>query len=151
MAAEECTGGYFPAGLKTKSGLLWFSTVKGIVMVNPHPKKAGAPPPAVMLENVIVDGVESERTEKVGKSANEASSSVSAQPGVGQAIRIPPGKHRVEFHYTGLSFSAPERVRFRYRLQGLDPDWLEADTRRVAFYRSVPPASYRFHVLACNC
>src|SRR5580692_6841793 len=64
--------------------------------------------------------------------------------------RIPPGGHRIELRYTGLSFNAPERIRFRYRLEGLDPDWVEAGTRRTAFYSYVPPGNYRFRVVACN-
>jgi signal transduction histidine kinase len=56
----------------------------------------------------------------------------------------------IEFHYTGLNYDAPDRVRFRYRLDGLDTDWIEAGTRRAALYSSVPPGSYRFQVIACN-
>ena len=63
---------------------------------------------------------------------------------------VAPGKHRLEFRYTGMSFSSPERVRFRYRLEGLDPDWVEAGARRTAFYSYVPPGQYRFRVIACD-
>jgi signal transduction histidine kinase/ligand-binding sensor domain-containing protein len=126
MPSEECTGGFHPAGLKSKSGLLWFSTLKGIVVISPHPRLADAPTPTVVLEETLIDGV------------------------VGDAGKLSPGKHRLEFRYTGLSLGAPERVRFRYRLEGLDPDWVEAGTRRAAFYGYVPPGEYRFHVTACN-
>jgi signal transduction histidine kinase len=67
-----------------------------------------------------------------------------------QRLRIEPGNHRIEFRYTGLSFAAPERIRFRYRLEGSDPDWVEAGTRRTAFYTYIPPGDYEFRVLACN-
>jgi signal transduction histidine kinase len=67
-----------------------------------------------------------------------------------ESLSLAPGKHILEFHYTGLSFDAPERVRFRYRLEGLDQDWVEAGTRRVAIYSSVPPGDYHFRVIACN-
>ena len=67
-----------------------------------------------------------------------------------ETLHISPGKHRVEFDYTGVSFDAPERVRFRYRLDGLDNDWLEAGTRRSAFYNYIPPGRYQFRVAACN-
>jgi signal transduction histidine kinase len=66
------------------------------------------------------------------------------------ALRVPPGKHRLDFRYTGLSFNAPERVRFRYRLEGLDPGWSEAGASRTASYPYIPPGEYRFHVIACN-
>ena len=65
-------------------------------------------------------------------------------------LKLGPGKHRIEFQYTALGFDAPERIRFRYRLEGLDSDWVEAGNRRVAFYSYVPPGSYQFHVIACN-
>ena len=67
-----------------------------------------------------------------------------------ETLRITPGKHRVEFRYTGLSFDAPELIRFRYRLEGLDTDWVDAGTRRTAFYSYLPPGDYRFRVAACN-
>jgi signal transduction histidine kinase len=65
-------------------------------------------------------------------------------------LRITPGKHRVEFRYTGLNFDAPEVIRFRYRLEGLDADWEDAGTRRAASYSYLPPGNYRFRVSACN-
>jgi ligand-binding sensor domain-containing protein/signal transduction histidine kinase len=129
MLSEECTGGFSPAGLKSKSGLLWFSTLKGVVVVDPRPHIADTAPPTVLLEDVLLDGV--------------------SQPALA-VLQIPPGKHRVEFGYTGVSFDAPERVRFRYRLDGLDTDWVEAGTRRSALYNYVPPGHYTFHVAACN-
>ena len=61
-----------------------------------------------------------------------------------------PGKHRVEFRYTGISFGSPEQVRFRYRLEPLDTEWVEAGERRTAFYSYVPPGQYRFRVMACD-
>ena len=67
-----------------------------------------------------------------------------------RVLKLGPGKHRIEFQYTALGFDAPERIRFRYRLEGLDSDWVEAGNRRVAFYSYVPPGSYQFHVIACN-
>jgi signal transduction histidine kinase len=95
----------------------------------------------VVLEDVIIDGVAAADSDKARTAHPESPPA---------AIKIGPGKHRVEFHYTGLSFSAPERVRFRYRLEPLDPEWLEAGTRRTAFYSYVPPGNYRFQVRACN-
>ena len=63
---------------------------------------------------------------------------------------LPPGTRELELHYTALSFVAPEKVRFRYRLEGFDPRWVEAGGRRTAYYTNVPPGRYRFRVLACN-
>jgi len=66
------------------------------------------------------------------------------------SFTVPAGVHRLEIRYAGLSFTAPDRVRFRYRLEGFDTDWVNAGTRRAAYYTKVPPGHYRFHVLACN-
>jgi ligand-binding sensor domain-containing protein/signal transduction histidine kinase len=147
MLSEECTGGFSPAGLKTKAGLLCFSTLKGIVVIDPH-HTIGSPTPAVVLEQMLVDGVaELPVLGKVGGGGN-AGAEAGGPPA--ESLTLAPGKHILEFHYTGLSFDAPERVRFRYRLENLDPGWIEAGTRRVAHYSFVPPGAYRFQVIACN-
>ena len=133
--AEECTGGFCPAGLKTKSGLLWFSTTKGAMVVAPNALTVEPPTPSVKLEEILVDGVPD--------ADNRAVEGVSP-------LRIAPGKHRVEFRYTGLCFDAPEAIRFRYQLEGWDVDWVDAGTSRTAIYNFVPPGKYRFRVIACN-
>lgn len=163
MLSEECTGGFSPAGLKTKSGRLWFSTLKGIVVANPRPQATDAPAPTVVLEETLVDGTVAVVSAKAadGRRPGAAPEARAPDPAPKQSdgpgtlpavagLRISPGKHRLEFHYTGLSLSAPERVRFRYRLENLDPEWVEAGTRRTAFYGYVPPGEYRFQVIACN-
>jgi signal transduction histidine kinase/ligand-binding sensor domain-containing protein len=145
MASEECTGGFFPAGLKTKSGMLWFSTLKGIVVADPHPQGAEAPAPVVLLEEVLVDGLPEQ-----GKSLAAGSAPATQNGPEAAELRIAPGRHSLEFRYTGLNFTAPDRVRFRYRLEKWDPDWVEAKTSRTASYGYVPPGDYRFRVIACN-
>ncbi len=65
-------------------------------------------------------------------------------------ITIPPGGRELELHYTGISFGSPEKLRFRYKLQGLDRSWVEAGERRTAYYHHVAPGRYIFSVLACN-
>jgi ligand-binding sensor domain-containing protein/signal transduction histidine kinase len=134
MPSEECASGFYPAGLKTRSGLLWFSTLKGVVVADPRPRLANGPVTAPVLEEVSLDGTPEPKI----------------QGGQSALLRIPPGKHRLEFGYTAISFDAPDRVRFRYRLDKLDPDWIDAGTRRTAFYAYVPPGEYRFIVSAAN-
>lgn len=150
MLSEECTGGFYPAGLKSKSGLLWFPTQKGVAVVNPRIQRAAMLVPGTVLEEVLVDGVSIPRF----RSPNPKTSQQKARPEDGEPqpekLRITPGKHRVEFRYTGLSFDLPESTRFRYRLDGLDTDWLDAGTRRTAIYNYLPPGDYRFRVTACN-
>jgi ligand-binding sensor domain-containing protein/signal transduction histidine kinase len=146
MLSEECTSGFSPAGLKTKAGWLWFSTLKGIVAVDPR-HVVSSPAPTVVLEQTLVDGVPET---PVFDRAGGANVTDDGADGPVESLRLAPGKHTLEFHYTGLSFDAPERVRFRYRLEGLDADWVEAETRRIAFYSFVPPGNYHFRVIACN-
>jgi signal transduction histidine kinase/ligand-binding sensor domain-containing protein len=147
MLSEECASGFFPNGLKTSTGLLWFATLNGIVVVDPQ-HTASSPAPSVALEQVLVDGVPkipvsiaSDSSQGVGRRESDA---------ISDYLQLTPGRHTVEIGYTGFSFDAPERVRFRYRLGGLDASWVEAGTRRVAFYSFVPPGTYRFQVIACN-
>jgi signal transduction histidine kinase len=144
MLSDECTGGFFPAGLKTRSGQLCFSTMKGIVVVNPRLQRPDSAPPRVVIEEAVID----DHAQSVRAFVTEAkpTNGAAAKP----RLRIEPGNHRIEFRYTGLSFAAPERMRFRYRLEGSDADWVEAGTRRTAFYTYVPPGDYEFRVLACN-
>ncbi|HTR40784.1 MAG TPA: triple tyrosine motif-containing protein, partial [Pseudomonadales bacterium] len=145
MLSEECAGGFSPAGLKTASGQLWFPTLKGAVMIDPRVNLSKLPPPAVLLEQISVDGVPNRVSP--GTNENEIQDSTRLKSGV---LSLGPGRHRIEFQYTALGFDAPERMRFRYRLQGLDSDWVDAGNRRVAFYSYVPPGNYQFQVIACN-
>lgn len=133
MESLECTGGFHPAGLRTRDGKLWFSTVKGLVMVDPETVSINEQPPPVVIEDVVVDGV---------SQPTKASSDL-LQP-------LGPGVQRVEFRFTALSLVAPERNRFRYRLEGLEKDWVEAGGQRVATYPHLPPGRYTFRVTACN-
>jgi ligand-binding sensor domain-containing protein/signal transduction histidine kinase len=126
MPSEECVGN-FAAALKTSDGRLCFSTAKGIVVIDPRSVTNNSPSPAVLLEDILVDN--------------------QLNPMLG---KIAPGRHSLEFHYTGLSFEAPEKIRFRYRLEGLDTDWVNAGEGRVARYPYVPPGPYRFAVTACD-
>jgi len=127
MNINECNGGGQPSGWKTRDGKLWFPTIKGVVAVNP--KNINPMPPPVIIEQVVVD-----------KKPIPFQSNVELSPGQGD----------LEFHYTGLSLATPEKVRFKYKLEGFDNDWVDADTRRVAFYTNIPPGQYNFRVIACN-
>jgi ligand-binding sensor domain-containing protein/signal transduction histidine kinase len=152
MLSEECTGGFCPAGLRASSGLLWFSTLKGVVVVDPRPRIIKAPAPTVLLEEVLVDNAPLPDAE-VAACTTTGSANLENEGGAGPPVlRIGPGAHKIEFRYTGLNFSAPEKVRFRYRLDNLDAKWEDAEngTVRTATYPLVPPGRYRFQVIACN-
>ena len=133
MPTLECSGGFQPAGCRTKDGRLWFPTSKGLVAVDPGKVEANILIPPVAIERLLVD-------DQV----------VNAGMAPETPLRIAPGRHRYEFQFTGLSFEAPENVRFRYRLEGVETKWVETQTPRKAFYSHLPPGDYRFRVLACN-
>lgn len=148
MLSEECTSGFFPAGLKTKSGRLWFSTLRGVAVVDPQVLPNAAFTPDTVLEEVLVDG--QPEPFQFASSLPQKNETVKNSVPPPAMLHITPGKHRVEFRYTGLSFDAPELMRFRYQLVGLDNDWVDAGTRRTAFYSYLPPGDYQFRVSACN-
>jgi len=150
MLSEECTGGFGPAGLKTKSGWLWFSTLKGAVAIDPRINLNKSSAPLVLLEEMSVDGILNTNF-LAGDAVMELKSADDKDltPEV-ETLRLAPGNHRMEIKYTGLNFDAPDMIQFRYRLDGLDSDWVEAGTRRTAFYNLVPPGKYHFRVIACN-
>jgi signal transduction histidine kinase/ligand-binding sensor domain-containing protein len=131
LATSEFTSRVQPAVCKGSDGKLWFATLKGVAVVDPREIAINTHPPSVIIEEVWADG------QRVSSSANGG-------------LRVQPGHRRLEFRYTALSFLAPEKVRFRVRLEGLDEDWIDAGTRRSIDYNRVPPGHYRFRVSASN-
>lgn len=132
LPSRECTGSFQPAVCKTRDGRLVYPTVKGVAIVDPRNIPVNPNPPQVKIEEAEIDG-----------------ESIPLDP-TGAVFTIRPNRAQVQFRYTGLSFSAPEKVRFRYRLEPLDKEWQDAGPRRTAYYSHLPPGDYRFHVIAAN-
>jgi signal transduction histidine kinase/ligand-binding sensor domain-containing protein len=126
---EECNGGLWPAGIRTRNGELWFPTQAGVAVIRPNTLVNDRQPSPVMLEDVLLDNV---------------------PVPIHDTLRVDPGKKYIEIHYTSPSFVRPAQVRFRYKLDGLDSDWVEAGRRRTAYYSHVPPGNYTFSVIAGN-
>ena len=148
MPAEECSSGFCPAGLKTKAGLVCFSTVKGLVFFDPRSQAADSPPPTVLLEEVLVNGKIQEPEPERATEASPRAGSESNQPI--RRITLGPGGRELEVRYTGISFGSPEKLRFRYQLENFDHEWVEAGERRAAYYPHVPAGRFVFRVLACD-
>jgi len=119
----------FVAGARSPDGRLWFANGLSLQVIDPEHLKRNTVPPPVYIEKVVAD-----RT---------------AYPAQG-VLRLPPLNRDLEIDYVGLSFVAPQKVRFRYRLDGRDDAWQEAGTRRQAFYNDLRAGQYRFRVIACN-
>lgn len=126
----QCQPGVQPAAWRSRDGRLWFSTSDGLVMIDPARLRANRVPPPVAITDVLMNG----------------------QPlDPGGPIDVNRADERnVEIRYAGLSFVSPERVRFRYRLEGFDSRWVDAGSRREAFFTNLPAGKYRFSVIANN-
>jgi signal transduction histidine kinase/ligand-binding sensor domain-containing protein len=132
LRSRETAVNSHPSAWRAHDGLLWFATPKGLVEVNPAQFPVNTLPPPVALERFAVDDI--------------------AQPLRGAAVwtTVQAGKVHFEFDYAGLSFVAPQKVRYRYMLEGFDHAWTDAGARRAAYYTNIPPGKYTFRVQAAN-
>ena len=129
LRAVEFDGGNTSSGSRTPDGMLWFPSIRGIVRVDPGAVLTNTLAPPVLIEAALADG------EPIAP---------------GDEISVPPGINNWEIQYTALSMRAPQRVHFKYRLEGFDEDWTEAGTRRTVYYTRLPPKRYTFRVIASN-
>jgi signal transduction histidine kinase/ligand-binding sensor domain-containing protein len=129
MLNVECNGGRWPAGIKTRNGRLWFPTQDGVAVIDPDAVPVNPQPPPVMIESFLLDR---------------------APVALDREVRIRPNQENFEIQYTALSYIGSEDLRFKYKLEGLDRDWVDAGTRRTAYYSHVRPGSYTFKVIAAN-
>lgn len=134
------SGQYFdvtqPAASKDIHGRLWFRTTQGVVVVDPETADINRQLPPVSFQQILVDN----KVIAVGKLGV-------AVPG---EIPVSPGHEALEIHYAALSYRAPEKNLYRYKLEGVDDDWVNAGNARVAKYNNLRPGRYRFQVVACN-
>ncbi|HET7104446.1 MAG TPA: two-component regulator propeller domain-containing protein [Terracidiphilus sp.] len=121
-----------PSAWRSRDGLLWFATPKGLEVVSPAHFPVNTLPPPVAIERFSVDDVDQHLN------------------GGDASLRVPAGHFHFQFDYAGLSFVAPQKVRYRYMLVGFDHRWTEAGARRTAYYTNIPPGRYTFRVQAAN-
>ncbi len=129
LKSRECNGGAGPSGFITRDGRILAPTGAGIAIIDPQRLVSSTPPPPPEVEEVVVDRA-------IVSESDDA--------------RVPPGGRDTEIHYTGLSFTSPASMRFRYRLDPHEPEWVQAGTRRVAYYGGLVPGRYTFRVAASN-
>ncbi|HEY8459576.1 MAG TPA: ATP-binding protein, partial [Blastocatellia bacterium] len=126
LSTNQMNGGVQPAGAVTPDGELWFPSAKGAVRIEQNePDRKSAPP--VLIEQVLADD----------RSAPFSNNLILA-----------PGQGKLEIHYTAIRLRSPDRIRFKYRMEGFDKDWTDAGQRRVAYYTNLPSGNYRFRVMA---
>jgi len=137
---RECSAGAQPAALRAPDGNIFFPTLIGVAAVNPADLKPDTNPPPVVIESVLVDGVE-QKTNALSAAWNGA-------------IALTPDNEQLEIQFASLDFSAPKNTvggaRFKYRLEGRDKIWTEIGSERVAHFAKLPPGKYVFHVIAGN-
>jgi signal transduction histidine kinase len=121
--------GWQASAVRASDGKLWFRTSDGVGIIDPQELDKNPVVPPVHIERLVADG-------KVIDSTHQT--------------QLEPLTRDVEIDYTALSLAEPRKVRFRYKLEGFDPHWRDAGTRRQAFYTNLDPRAYRFRVLACN-
>jgi signal transduction histidine kinase/DNA-binding response OmpR family regulator len=128
MASAECMLAG-PGAVRLEEGTVWFSTTAGVVRIDPSRLQKDVVPPPVLIEGITID-----------RRQMQVASGISAAPGGGD----------LEVRYTAPSFVNPHAVRFKYRLEGFDEDWVDVGPRRAAYYTNLPPGPYTFRVLAAN-
>lgn len=136
MIAPNCGSGFKPSCIKSRSGTLWFCTAGGLAIVDPKKVRSHSQAPPVHIEGVTAD--------------DQPLALQPTRDGEAPAVTIGPGATHVGFRYTALSFSAPDKVRFRYRLEGYEEKWVSSGTAREATYTRLPAGAYRFRVTAIN-
>lgn len=127
LRTAQCSVPAQPAGLRSRDGRLWFTTVRGLAVFDPSRVVHDEPPPGVAIESVTLD-------DRLLPAAD--------------VIDLPPAPDRLAIRFAGLCPSRPERLTFRYRLVGFDPDFVEAGASRLAHYTRLPPGAYTFEVEA---
>jgi signal transduction histidine kinase/ligand-binding sensor domain-containing protein len=127
MKTRACNVGNQPVAWKTTDGMLLFSSLKGVVVVAPSRLTSSSYVPPVHIE---------------GLSVNRQKQQLDREPS------LPVGAGEVEINYAALSYLNPEKVRYKYMLEGFDTDWVDAENRSFAYYANLPPGPFRFHVIA---
>ncbi len=131
MLNAECNGGRIPAAIKTKDGKLWFATMGGVAIVDPEAEKVNPNPPPVVIENILIDR----------KPVDIVSQT---------EVELQPGQSNIAIEYTGLSLTKSEQIKFKYKLEGLEENWVEAGTKRTVDYSYLHAGNYTFRLIAAN-
>ena len=123
---RECNGGFQPAGWQARDGRLIFPTMDGFSIVYPEKLRHRPAFPNPTIEKIGIDGKAFDLI---------------------RGVRAKPGKGQLQIEFSAPSLKVPHKIRFRYKLEGFDKEWIEAGERRTAYYTNIPPGDYRFRVI----
>jgi ligand-binding sensor domain-containing protein/signal transduction histidine kinase len=129
MKNDECNGGFQPSACLTKDNKIYYPTIDGIAIIDLDNFNINNFPPQVILEKITIDDRLCDNDKN---------------------IEIAPKDRYLEINYTGLSYFAPDKIKFKYKMENFDADWIDAGTRRTAYYNNISPGEYKFIVIACN-
>lgn len=129
MLTNECNGGRQPSSIKDKDGRFWFPTQEGVAVIDSEAETDNILPPPVVIESATVE------REPID---------------IRNGLTVEPGQKNIEIHFTAISLIKSKQIKFKYKLEGHDADWIDADTRRTAYYSSLPPGTYNFKLKAAN-
>src|SRR5207244_10001355 len=118
-----------PNAVKDAAGRLWFATMRGAALVDPRVVRINTLPPPVAIEELLLDG----RTVPLGDPF------MTSQPPHAISVDVAPGTRRLEIHYGALSYVSPQKVRYRYQLEGIDRDWVDVGDSRVDYLQDLKP------------
>ena len=129
LGSRACSGGGQPLASRSADGRFWVPNMHGLAVFDPRAVAVQQLPLGVRIESVVADGTE-------------------LAPAAGGEVRARSSTWRFEFHYTVPDLVAPQALRFRYKLEGMDRDWVDAKSQRAAYYSQLPPGQYQFRVMA---
>ena len=150
LPALQASREAWPGTVRSRDGRLWIAMQTGLAAVHPEVIRR-SPPPPVVIEKISVDGHEVAAYDVASRKPGSTSAlPLDLRHAADALLKIAPGGEQVAIEFTGLSFASPRNVAFRFKLEGLEPDWVEAGGRRAAYYSHLPPGKFRFRVIASD-
>lgn len=150
LATLACSAGIQPSWCRTRDGRLRFPTAEGVAEIDPRQVTLNLRPPPVLIEEILLDGKPTNPRPFSRPSHRLGPWRAANRPQPVGSLEVPPIRQRMELRFTGISLIAPERVRFRYKMEPLEKEWIRAGTERSAHYSYLPPGNYVFQVIASN-